>query len=365
MKKYTLVYLLLLAAVFCASCKQQTKADQPTETPQVAEVKTVAAYTGPTNITRAVIQDQKGDIWMATWEGVFRYDARLPDGQGTFTNMTTGISDARFFSALEDTKGHLWFGTIGSGVYRYDGVNFTNFTTKDGLPNNEITWIYEDKAGHIWFGVNGGASRYDGTSFRNFLIEGETMVEDTTGKTIPDLTRPPMEVNAIMEDRSGKLWFATRGRTFMYDGKTFTALLHDDQPFTNVRTVIEDSKGQLWFGGNDGMWRYSTRLPDGQGNKLTQISKDFCGYIYEDSRGNIWTSSETGKGWALSRYDAMTLAGLKATPTVIDPWKGGNPGLVFGILEANDGNIWFGSTDGVYRYDGANLTDFKGKEGQK
>jgi ligand-binding sensor domain-containing protein len=359
MKKYTLVYLLFLASVFCASCKQQTKADQPTETPPVAETKTVAPYGEPNSITRTIIQDRKGDMWMATWEGVFRY------GDASFTNMTTGVSDARFFSALEDTKGHLWFGTIGSGVYRYDGTNFRNFTTKDGLPNNEVTWIYEDKAGHIWFGVNGGASRYNarlpngqGTSFRNYLIEGDMMAEDTTGKTIPDFTRPPMEVNAIIEDRSGKLWFATRGRTFIYDGKTFLALLHADQPFTNVRTIIEDSKGQIWFGGNDGLWRYSA-------NKLTQITKDFCGYIYEDSRGNIWISSETSKGWALSRYDAMALAGLKPSPTVIDPWKGGNPGLVFGILEANDGSIWFGTTEGVYRYDGATLTDFKGKEGQK
>ncbi|MEQ8808141.1 MAG: two-component regulator propeller domain-containing protein [Imperialibacter sp.] len=352
MKKYTLVYLLLLAAVFCASCKQQTKADQPTETPQVAEVKTVAAYTGPTNITRTIIQDRKGDMWMATWEGVFRYDGT------SFTNMTTGVSEARFFSALEDKKGHLWFGTIGSGVYRYDGVNFTKFTTKDGLPNNEVTWIYEDTAGHIWFGVNGGASRYNGTSFRNFLIEGDMMVEDTTGKTIPDFTRPPMEVNAIIEDRSGKLWFATRGRTFVYDGKTFLALLHEDKPFTNVRTIIEDSKGQLWFGGNDGIWRYSN-------NKLTQISKDFCGYIYEDSRGNIWTSSDTGNGWALSRYDAMALVGLNPSPTVISPWKDGKGGMTFGMVESNDGSIWFGTTEGVYRYDGANFTDFKGKEGQK
>ncbi|MEQ9102359.1 MAG: two-component regulator propeller domain-containing protein [Imperialibacter sp.] len=365
MKTSTPIYLVLLVFAFCSSCKEQSNTDQAKETP-AAETKTVAAHGGPNSITRAIIQNRKGDIWMATWEGVFRYDARQPVGQGTtFTNMTTGVSDARFFSALEDSKGDLWFGTIGSGVYRYDGVNFTNFTTKDGLPNNEVTWIYEDKAGHIWFGVNGGASRYDarlpngqGTSFRNYLIEGDMMVEDTTGKTIPDLTRPPMEVNAIMEDSSGKLWFATRGRTYVYDGKTFLVFMHADKPFTNVRTVIEDSKGQIWFGGNDGLWRYSN-------NTLTQISKDFCGYIYEDSKGNIWTSSETGKGWALSRYDAMALAGLKPTPTVINPWKDGNPGLAFGILEANDGSIWFGTTTGVYRYDGANFTDFMGNGERK
>jgi ligand-binding sensor domain-containing protein len=38
---------------------------------------------------------------------------------------------------------------------------------------------------------------------------------------------------------------------------------------------------------------------------------------------------------------------------------------VLGILEANDGSIWFGAFDGVYRYDGKTITDFKDKESQK
>ena len=37
----------------------------------------------------------------------------------------------------------------------------------------------------------------------------------------------------------------------------------------------------------------------------------------------------------------------------------------FGILEANDGSIWFGASDGVYRYDGNTFTDFKSKEVKK
>lgn len=345
------VYLLFTALVVGTSCQSQAPTDQAGATAST-EAKTVAAYTGPNSITRAVIQDKKGDIWMATWEGVFRYDG------SSFTNMTTGVSEARFFSAFEDNEGLLWFGTIGSGVYRYDGANFQNFTTDNGLPNNEVVWIYQDKAGAMWFGVNGGASRYNGSSFQHYLIEEDMMVEDTTGKTIPDFTRPPMEVNAIVEDRTGKLWFATRGRTFVYDGKTFLALLHDDKPFVNVRTIIEDSKGQIWFGGNDGIWRFSD-------NKLTQITTDFGGYIYEDSRGNIWTSSETGQGWALSRYDAMALMSIKPTPTVIDPWKDGKSGMAFGIVQASDGSIWFGGADGVYRYDGASVTDFKTKSAQK
>jgi hypothetical protein len=52
---------------------------------------------------------------------------------------------------------------------------------------------------------------------------------------------------------------------------------------------------------------------------------------------------------------------LKPTVTEIKS----NEGMIFGILEDDDGSIWFGAGDGVYRYDGNTITDFKSKESQK
>ena len=130
--------------VFCTPSRGQDKTDL-----QKGNIKSkdVATSFGPNSITRTIKQDRKGNIWMASWEGVFRYDGK------SFTNITRTVSSARFFSVLEDRKGNLWFGSIGSGVYYYDGKSFQNFTTNEGLFNNEIGRIYEDKIGNIWFGV--------------------------------------------------------------------------------------------------------------------------------------------------------------------------------------------------------------------
>jgi ligand-binding sensor domain-containing protein len=154
------------------------------------------------------------------------------------------VSSARFFSVLEDRKGKFWFGSIGSGVYYYDGKSFQNFTTADGLLNNEVTSIYEDKKGNIWFGVSGGASCYDGKSFRNFILDGDAMNEDRTGKTFSN--RQPNAVGAIVEDKKGKFWFGTSD-ALIYDGKKFTAFGHKGKPFKNVRSIIEDRKGNIWL----------------------------------------------------------------------------------------------------------------------
>ena len=356
MKTLKTLFAFFLLPVFYVSCAQSQADDMKTSINSYT--KNVITSGGPKVITRNILQDEKGNIWMAAFDGVFRYDGKV------FTNLTSGVSSARFFSVLEDKKGHLWFGSIGSGVYYYDGKSFKNFTTADGLLNNEVTSIYEDKEGKIWFGVSGGASCYNGKLFRNYIIDGNAMKEDRAGKTFA--SRRPFEVTAMIEDRKGMFWFASRGNTFVYDGKTFTVFAHDDKPFQNVRCIMEDKKGNIWLGGADGLWRYD-------GSVFTNFTQHFVGYITEDKQGNIWTSSERDKSrmwtglqkenspeWALSRYDGKTLSTEKPTVTEII-----NKPMIFGILETNDGSIWFGDFDGVHRYDGKTITDFTGKENEK
>lgn len=344
MNKATLYTLVLF--VFSVSCQGQSKNEKlkPEITPNVERV----ARSGPKSITRNMIQDRRGDIWIASWEGVFRYDGK------SFINMTADVSTHRFFSLFEDSKGNLWFGSIGGGVYLFDGNGFQNFTTQDGLPNNEIVSIYEDGNGNIWLGANGGVSRYNGTSFQNYILSGDEMAEDHTGKKVPDFTRPPLEVNAIIQDNQGRFWFATRGNTFIFDGKAFIVLANDGKPFKNVRCLIRDLHGNTWLGGQDGFWRCD-------GMECIEITKDFVGYIYQDRRGNIWTSSAklaNQNNWVLTRYEVDTLMKHHPSFSEMNP----NVGALFGIIEDDKGNLWFGAGSGVYRYDGMTITDSEGNQ---
>ena len=117
--------------------------------------------------------------------------------------------------------------------------------------------------------------------------------------------------------------------------------------FYNVWSIIEDKKGNIRLSVNNGLWRY--------GGKISTNFQQNARYVYEDKKGNIWTSGRNANGiWALSRYDEKSLSNKK--PTVIEITQSLN---LFGILEANDGSIWFGSFDGVYRYDGNTIKDFK------
>ena len=358
--KYVLIYTLLLMFVYCTPCKGQDKKAALPKGNIKSETKDVSASNGPNGIVRTIKQDRKGNIWITSWEGIFRYDGK------SFTNITSKVSSARFFSVLEDRKGNFWFASIGSGVYYYDGKSFGNYTTKDGLASDGVTNIYEDKTGNIWFGTGVGASRYDGKSFRNFKMKEGASFPDSAHASIYQQRLPEVhwmhnDVNSIIEDKTGKLWFGTRGYASVYDGKTFTTITNNDgKPFANVRSIIKDKKGNIWLGGNDGLWRYD-------GSTFTNFAKNFVGYVYEDKKGNIWTSSESAsdKRWVLSRYDGKTLSNKKPTVTEIKSEYEGNKGMIFGILKANDGSIWYGALDGVYRYEGNTITDFKPKPVKK
>jgi hypothetical protein len=88
-------------------------------------------------------------------------------------------------------------------------------------------------------------------------------------------------------------------------------------------------------------------------------------YIHLNGSAGQFLEDSSGRPvWALSRYDAKSLYDKNPTVTEI---KSGGPALL-GILEANDGSIWFGALGleiGVHRYDGKAFTDFKSKEGQQ
>ena len=132
--KYAHVYTLFFMSVFCTSYGQnKTNVLQDNISRGLyseSQLKEAATARGvPVGMVRNVKQARNGDILIASYLAVFRYDGT------SFTNLTGKIISPRFSSfwdVLEDRKGNLWFGTSDSGVYYYNGKFFQHFTTSDG-----------------------------------------------------------------------------------------------------------------------------------------------------------------------------------------------------------------------------------------
>ncbi|MBK5271659.1 MAG: histidine kinase, partial [Bacteroidia bacterium] len=145
MKKLVKLFALFLMFVFHSSCGQnQTNPPKDNTSLGYSESQLKEAVTSkvPIGMVRNLKLAKNGDILIASWLAVFRYDGT------SFTNLTGKIISPRFSSfwdVLEDRKGNLWFGTRDSGVYYYNGKSFQHFTTRDGLASNGALHIYEDR----------------------------------------------------------------------------------------------------------------------------------------------------------------------------------------------------------------------------
>ena len=151
---------------------------------------------------RTLLQDSDGHLWFGTdGAGLCRYDGQQFTTFGAADGLPYGVISA----LLEDRNGNLWIGTEGGGVSCYDGARFTTY--RDGLASDYVASLLEDRDGNIWIGTQGGGvTKFDGHRFTTFTkLDG--LVHDWVG--------------AILEDREGNLWFGTLGAVTLYDGESF------------------------------------------------------------------------------------------------------------------------------------------------
>lgn len=147
----------------------------------------------PQDQVRSVVQTADGYIWVATHEGLVRFDGMR---FVTFNRENTAVIENSLFRVLyEDRQGVLWGGTEG-GLIRYEGGRFTNYTTRDGLIGNEVRTIVEDRDGQLWIGTASGISRLRNNKFVNYTTK-DGLAEN--------------EVWSMCRSHDGGLWIATNG----------------------------------------------------------------------------------------------------------------------------------------------------------
>lgn len=161
------------------------------------------------NYIQCMLQDRNGTIWLGSGpiagEGVIRLE-----GKSIESSKPNGDGWIRYI--VEDKSGDIWFSGRNNGLFRYDGQIFQPFTEKTNIGAAMMV----DKAGNIWFDggekqgsieTESGIWKYDGKSYKNFTAQDGLL---------------PYSVWSMLEDRNGNIWIGTRncGLT-RFDGKTF------------------------------------------------------------------------------------------------------------------------------------------------
>lgn len=259
-----------------------------------------------------------------------------------------GLSQNLVYSILQDRKGFMWFGTK-DGLNRYDGYRFTVFRHDPydsiSISGNEVRVLFEDRAGTLWIGAT-GLNRFDSRT-------------ETFSRYLNDAANPNSlshnDVRALAEDHTGALWIGTTNglnRLAPERAGSFTRYFHDPDnqqslSHNQITALLVDRRGTLWIGTPQGL----NALPSGSTSGFIRyhLNDDFVNYLYEDRQGLLWAGTASGLFRLDPRGDgAQTFQhySLLSAPHLLR-WEKS----ITAIQERPDGKFWVGTYTGLVVFD--------------
>jgi ligand-binding sensor domain-containing protein len=249
-----------------------------------------------------------------------------------FTTYTTddGLAMNWVTCATVDKRGHIWFGTWGQGISKFDGLRFTNYSIANGLQADLISSIIEDRNGNIWIGSIGqGVSCYDGMKFTKYLIGGEA---------------PNRRVRNMTEGQSGKIWINTDAGIKFYDPESDSIINLNTTKLGltgyTFNCLEADKNGNIWIGTNNGVICFvpvNNQVIYSFTTKNGLVNNNVNG-IHEDKKGNIWIATDDGVSCYEPEHNGKLTNYSTTNPFVSNTF--------ISISEDSKGRLWFGSDDG-------------------
>ena len=284
----------------------------------------------PSNTITVVRQTRDGYLWLATDNGLARFDGMR------FTvfskSDTAGIAGSRFLALWESSAGDLWAGSLDGGVSRYRDSRFTVFTTKDGLTSNGVRRIDEDAAGAIWAYHADGVSTWRDGQWHSAALPAPPISNCPTAPTFTSVTGDVLGYWC---------WNATGWARFAYGRWTELPL---PAGITSPRALRvgwmrEDAQRRIWFNLLDRPGE-SYCVSDGRLTVFRGLAPDQR-VFYQDTRGVLWTNDSAGQAFLWKDGVSTLLPGLRLmfSPTAVEDREGtiwiGTPshGLVRGRLQ--------------------------------
>jgi signal transduction histidine kinase/ligand-binding sensor domain-containing protein len=322
----------------------------------------------PQNIVRSIYQSPDGFLWIATFDGLVRFD-------GVHfvvfnKSNTAGIESNRFGAMYGDPSGDLWLNTEGGGLTRYHKGVFSTLGVEQGLPAKTVRAVTGDDAGHLWIlnsdtieEWNEAKGRFVDVTPEEHRTRYEPLRWDNAGfwgwdeHGIHCFIKGRFVTYPMPQGISGKsVWVAAsdaRGAVWIetFDHKYFS--IDSDgsasSPTTSASTTFVDGNRHSWtIRLGDELYRSVDYLNSGQTATIQ------FGFLYEDRERNLWFGTE---GQGLYRLQRQSISVCSKQQGLLDD-------NIYPILQDRTGAMWIGAwPKGVSRlYDGR-FTNFTVNEG--
>lgn len=347
------LFLLLLRTMLATPCAAQNQSFAE------RQFKHYSISNGlSNNLTTSILQDRRGFVWVATNQGLNRFDGYSFKifQHNPFDPATIGGNN--ICCLYEDRNGSLWAGLLNGWVSRFDPTTeqFTNYLCIEKEPNKpadgDISGIVEDAEGHLWIAIDRhGIIRFDPETGEIDRYESDP--NDPNGLSHNAVT-------SIAIGRDDALWITTWGGGLnRFDTKTgrFTriagqAKIPDSRAFLNQKCQYHDRHGYIWIGTSDSglyrtdvslqhWWHYTT----GTAEVSLGISSDSVNSLAEDADGNIWIATLDG-GICIYDYETGRFEHIRLN----DAPHSLRTNHITALCCDLDGSMWIGSSNGLHFY---------------
>ena len=267
-----------------------------------------------------------------------------------------GLLDNNVNCIFQDKKGFIWIGTYG-GLSRYDGNKFIDYKNdekdKNSIGNNNVMSIAEDKSGNIWIATGGsGLNMFDKNKNRFYTY----MHDEKNKKSVTD-----NYINKIIIDQDGKFWLATPTGLDLFDPDNHVVISHFKHNAANkgsisnsqINTVFCDLQNNIWIGTALGLNQFDRKTNSFKKFIHTDLKNSISGNnvksIYQDSKNRLWVGTY-GNGLNLYQADEGNFKRFQHDPADPNSISHNN---IMSINEIN-GDLCVGTENG-----GLNILDTK------
>jgi ligand-binding sensor domain-containing protein len=298
------------------------------------------------NWVTSILEDDQGVLWIGSLHGgLSKFNGE------SFQKIETGFGYS-IRAMVQDSNGIIWIATT-EGLTSFDGDQFVNYTSEDGLPSEDITAIYEAADGKLWIGTKPGV---DGIKWEEgggacYMVDGEitrgpSLLEDPS--IIPEYSEgnSRRDITCISEDLDGNIWLGTTAGLFVVkDNFSQQILVGDSRTDIKIKSLFHDGINQMWVGTNEGLRRYDGAVFSTY--SLRELSAKKTTAIIEDDQNRIWVG--TTSGIRILRED-----GIQETDMLAE--LPGEP--IEYLFQSRGEGTWIGTPLGVYQYHNGKLKNF-------
>ncbi len=262
-------------------------------------------------------------IWIGTDSGLFRFFR----GEFSHYSEENGLNNNLITSLMEDREGNLWISTARGGLAKLSDSKFITYSTPEGMIHNKVNAVLEDEDKTIWIGTDAGLSLFK---------DGEFLKNSTTDYFLG------IRIRHIYKADDGVIWVSTysnKGAVEIKGSKIISYSTEDGLSSNRSRVTIKDRQQNIWIGTSRGL----NRLKDGKVETFTRkkgLINDYIMSIFEDSKGTIWIGTDGG---GIAYYENGTFTPL----TTAD---GLSSNIVFKVFEDSKNTLWIATAGGLSRY---------------